>query len=72
MSGLREFREAIPATDDVTYLSTGSSSPNSLDVVESMQEFLSIMGTCRPPNNRVCIRRCTMPSRKHGKTWPSS
>ena len=41
MSDLRAFREAIPTTDDVTYLNTGSSSPNSVDVVESMQEFLA-------------------------------
>ena len=44
MSELREFSEAIPAADDVTYLNTGSSSPSSVDVVESMQEFLERHG----------------------------
>lgn len=48
MSSLREFREAIPAATDVTYLNTGSSSPNSVDVVESMQEFLEYHGYTSP------------------------
>ena len=41
---LREFRATIPAANDVTYLNTGSSSPSSTDVVESMQGFLEHHG----------------------------
>ena len=44
MSDLCEFREAIPAANDITYLNTGSSSPSSVDVVESMQDFLEYHG----------------------------
>lgn len=43
-SDLRELKEAIPAVDDVTYLNTGSSSPSTVDVVESMQDFLEYHG----------------------------
>ena len=41
---LHEFRATIPAANDVTYLNTGSSSPSSIDVVESMQDFLEHHG----------------------------
>jgi selenocysteine lyase/cysteine desulfurase len=41
---LNEFRATIPSVNDVTYLNTGSSSPNSVDVVESMQDFLEYHG----------------------------
>lgn len=41
---LREFRETIPAAVETTYLNTGSSSPSSVDVVESMQAFLEHHG----------------------------
>ena len=39
-----DFRATIPATSEVTYLNTGSSSPSSVDVVESMQAFLERHG----------------------------
>ena len=41
---LNEFRATIPAVSKATYLNTGSSSPSSIDVVESMQEFLEHHG----------------------------
>jgi cysteine desulfurase/selenocysteine lyase len=41
---LSEFRATIPAANEVTYLNTGSSSPSSVDVVESMQGFLEHHG----------------------------
>ena len=41
---LREFRETIPVAVETTYLNTGSSSPSSVDVVESMQALLEHHG----------------------------
>jgi len=41
---LDDFRATIPATSEATYLNTGSSSPSSVDVVESMQAFLERHG----------------------------
>jgi len=41
---LDEFRATIPAATEATYLNTGSSSPSSVDVVESMQAFLEHHG----------------------------
>jgi selenocysteine lyase/cysteine desulfurase len=45
---LAEFRADIPATSEATYLNTGSSSPSSVDVVESMQAFLEYHGYASP------------------------
>jgi selenocysteine lyase/cysteine desulfurase len=41
---LAEFRANIPAASEGAYLNTGSSSPGSIDVVESMQTFLEHHG----------------------------
>lgn len=45
---LSEFTATIPAANDGTYLNTGSSTPSSVDVVESMQAFLEHHGYDSP------------------------